>query len=75
MGGRLAGKVALITAAGQGIGQATAMAMAREGAQVYATDVKPELLASFRGVANVVTGPSTCWTMPRSRAPSTSCRR
>jgi 2-keto-3-deoxy-L-fuconate dehydrogenase len=55
MGGRLAGKVALITAAGQGIGQATAMAMAREGAQVYATDVKPELLASFRGVANVVT--------------------
>jgi 2-keto-3-deoxy-L-fuconate dehydrogenase len=57
MGGRLAGKVALITAAGQGIGQATAMAMAREGAQVYATDVKPELLASFRGVANVVTRP------------------
>ena len=57
MGGRLAGKVALITAAGQGIGQATALAMAREGAQVYATDVKAELLESYRGVANVVTRP------------------
>ena len=57
MGGRLAGKVALITAAGQGIGQATRAAMAREGAQVYATDVKPELLESYRGVANVVTRP------------------
>ena len=57
MGGRLAGKVALITAAGQGIGQATAMAMAREGAKVYATDVKAELLESYRGVANVVTRP------------------
>jgi len=57
MGGRLAGKVALITAAGQGIGQATALAMAREGAQVYATDVKAELLESYRGVANVITRP------------------
>ena len=57
MGGRLAGKVALITAAGQGIGQATALAMAREGAQVYATDVKAELLESYRGVANVVARP------------------
>ena len=44
MSGRLAGKTALITAAGQGIGHATAMAMAREGAWVFATDVKPELL-------------------------------
>jgi 2-keto-3-deoxy-L-fuconate dehydrogenase len=57
MGGRLAGKVALITAAGQGIGQASALAMAREGAQVYATDVRPELLESYKGVANVTTRP------------------
>ena len=34
MGGRLAGKTALITAAGQGMGHAVAIAMAREGAQV-----------------------------------------
>jgi len=55
MSGRLAGKTALITAAGQGIGRATALAMAREGAEVVATDVKVELLDGFRGVANVAT--------------------
>lgn len=52
---RLAGKVALVTAAGQGMGHACAMQMAAEGATVYATDVKPELLEGFRGVANIKT--------------------
>lgn len=42
--GRLDGKRALVTAAGQGIGRASAVAMAAEGAQVFATDVKSELL-------------------------------
>jgi len=37
--GRLEGKTCLITAAGQGIGKATALAMAREGANVVATDI------------------------------------
>jgi 2-keto-3-deoxy-L-fuconate dehydrogenase len=55
MSGRLAGKTALVTAAGQGIGAAAARAMAREGAQVCATDVRGELLEQFRGVANVST--------------------
>jgi 2-keto-3-deoxy-L-fuconate dehydrogenase len=55
MSGRLAGKTALITAAGQGIGRATAIAMAREGAEVCATDVKPALLDSLHGIANVTT--------------------
>ncbi len=55
MSGRLAGKSALITAAGQGIGYATAIAMANEGAAVLATDVKPELLERFKGVAGVTT--------------------
>jgi 2-keto-3-deoxy-L-fuconate dehydrogenase len=52
---RLQGKTALITAAGQGIGQACALAMAREGAQVIATDINPVLLQSYRGIANIRT--------------------
>src|SRR5437868_4005695 len=42
---RLQGKRILITAAGQGIGCACAIACAREGAQVIATDINTELLA------------------------------
>ena len=52
---RLKGKTALVTAAGQGIGKAAALAMAAEGAVVYATDVNAELLKSYQGVANVHT--------------------
>ena len=44
---RLAGKTAFITAAGQGIGRATAVAFAREGARVIATDISAALLASL----------------------------
>jgi len=43
---RLSGKRALVTAAGAGIGQATALAFAREGAEVIATDINAEALAS-----------------------------
>jgi 2-keto-3-deoxy-L-fuconate dehydrogenase len=51
---RLAGKTALLTAAGQGIGRATALAFAREGAHVIATDIDESLLeklaADARGI-------------------------
>ena len=52
---RLQGKTALVTAAGQGIGRASVLAMAAQGAQVLATDVNPALLAAYEGVDNVRT--------------------
>jgi len=52
---RLNGKTALVTAAGQGIGKASALAMAAEGATVWATDVNEALLASYAGVPNIHT--------------------
>jgi 2-keto-3-deoxy-L-fuconate dehydrogenase len=48
MSGRLAGKIALVTAAGQGIGQATAVAFANEGATVWATDINETALKALR---------------------------
>ena len=45
--GRLQGKTALITAAGQGIGRATVEAYVREGARVIAADINAELLAQL----------------------------
>jgi 2-keto-3-deoxy-L-fuconate dehydrogenase len=53
--GRLQGKRVWVTAAGQGIGQACALAMAAEGAEVLATDLKPELLKALDGIPNVRT--------------------
>lgn len=47
MAGRLQGKRAFLTAAGQGIGRATAIAFAREGAHVIATDVDVDKLAGL----------------------------
>jgi 2-keto-3-deoxy-L-fuconate dehydrogenase len=45
--GRLEGKTALVTAAGAGIGRASALAMRAEGAHVIATDVKAEALVDL----------------------------
>ena len=47
MTNRLKNKKALITAAGQGIGFATALAFANEGAKVIATDINPDTLNSL----------------------------
>jgi 2-keto-3-deoxy-L-fuconate dehydrogenase len=53
--GRLAGKRILVTAAGAGIGRASVLMMAAEGASVIATDVKPALLESFAGLPGIET--------------------
>ncbi len=45
--GRLTGKTALVTGAGQGIGRASALAMAHHGAKVLATDVNQQTLADL----------------------------
>ncbi|MCW1917487.1 SDR family oxidoreductase [Rhodobacter sp. KR11] len=50
MMGRLTGKTALVTAAGQGIGRASALMMAREGAEVIATDINAEALQGLDGI-------------------------
>lgn len=44
---RVAGKTALVTAAGKGIGRASALALVREGATVWATDVDDSALAEL----------------------------
>jgi 2-keto-3-deoxy-L-fuconate dehydrogenase len=57
MANRLAGKTAFITAAGQGMGQAAALAFAREGARVWATDVNAAALKAIDGREGIRTSP------------------
>jgi 2-keto-3-deoxy-L-fuconate dehydrogenase len=51
VGGRLGGKRAVVTAAAQGIGRASAELFAREGAEVVATDIDEAALAGLAGCA------------------------
>ena len=55
MGNRLQGKLAFVTAAGQGMGRAAALAMASEGAQVIATDVDSHALEALAGTPGIRT--------------------
>ena len=52
----LTGKTVLVTAAAQGIGRATALAFARSGARVHATDVNLEKLNELASDPNITTG-------------------
>ena len=51
-GARLRGQVALVTAAGQGIGRAIAERLIAEGAMVHASDLRPDLLSDLAGAAS-----------------------
>ena len=53
MGESLAGKTALVTAAAQGIGRATALAFAAEGAEVMATDINVDRLEELGGTPGI----------------------
>ena len=55
MSHRLAGKTAFLTAAGQGIGRAVALAFVREGARVIATDINAALLESLQAESGCTT--------------------
>jgi 2-keto-3-deoxy-L-fuconate dehydrogenase len=48
-------KRVLVTAAGQGIGRASALAFARAGAEVLATDINPDTLKTLKGEAGIKT--------------------
>ncbi len=79
MPGRLAGKTAFVTAAGQGIGRATALAFAAAGARVIATDVdeaKVHQIASdtiHTAQLNVLHAADIAQAATRCRRRSTSC--
>lgn len=51
---RLTGQIAIVTAAGQGIGRAVAERFIAEGAEVHASDLRADLLADLAGAASTV---------------------
>ncbi|XP_028414439.1 3-hydroxybutyrate dehydrogenase type 2-like [Dendronephthya gigantea] len=55
--GRLSGKIAVLTAAAQGIGRATAIEFAKEGARVIATDINEDKLFELNDIPGIETRP------------------
>ncbi len=63
MAGRVAGKLALITGAAQGLGAAQAQALAREGARVLLTDINAALVAETAAAINADHGAGTAFAL------------
>ena len=74
MAARLAGKTAFITAAAQGMGQAAALAFAREGAKVWATDINAQPLKALDGKEGIRTRPLRRRIVPASPVTTPSRR-
>lgn len=70
MTARLEGKLALVTAAAQGMGRAAALAMAREGARVIATDIRDDLLATLADESRAAGFPLETRTLDVTDAPA-----
>src|SRR3954463_16661726 len=68
MAGRLAGKTALVTGAGSGIGLAVAQRFAAEGARVYFADIHLDAARTAAAAA----GPGTAWPPPAAAGPGTA---
>jgi len=79
MGERLKGKTMLLTSAAQGIVRASAVAMARAGAKVYATDIRDDLLESLGneapGIEAFVLESSSRNALPVEISRRTTCAR
>lgn len=63
MAGRVAGKLALVTGAAQGLGAAHSATLAREGARVLLTDINAEKVAATAEAINAECGAGTAFAM------------
>ena len=71
MTGRLQGRVALVTGAGNGIGRATALRLAAEGAIVGVNDLRSEF--TRRTIVDIEAAGGQAIDLPMSMAPLPSC--
>lgn len=68
MAGRLADKVAIVTAAGQGIGRACAMRFVAEGARVIVNDIRPDAAEAVVGEITAAGGHATSFVADVARS-------